>query len=120
MLQVENDVTLSLNDIWVVEKFGETLLPNNGRPTIEFNPSKHRVSGNDGCNSFTGNIEHLDKTNLVLQPPFAATRRYCLQNTTPDGFYDALEQIVAYHLIDLHLTLLDASGKVLMVLKKVD
>ncbi len=122
VLEKKQDMRLRINDIWVLTSIeGETIQSSQKgeTPRIEFNVAKMRVSGNDGCNNFTGSIKKLD-TGAIEFGPLAGTRKFCQNMAIPDRFNKVLNKTTGYKIENMQLTLTDKSGKALLVFKKID
>lgn len=90
------------------------LYPNN-KPTINFNVKENLVSGNNGCNTFTGKL-NLDgyKINFT-QNPLATTRKMCLNNQGEQVFMKTLEKITNYDISEDAKTLTFIYGEIPMM-----
>ena len=118
------DAATRLHDIWALDRLGETAYaPVDGleHPTLELNLTDLRAMGTDGCNRFTGAITEAGPEALHFGP-LAGTRKLCRAGQdVSEGFNRALAQTTAYRLDDAgRLTLLDADGEALAVLRHVD
>jgi heat shock protein HslJ len=122
VLDKQIDGKLSLYDIWVLESIKGNRLNLKGtekRPQLEINLKKMRISGNDGCNNFTGGITNVDSQELTFGP-IAATRKACIDMDIPDRFHQNINNVQSYSIKDLKLYLFDKEGNELFVLKKTD
>jgi heat shock protein HslJ len=85
--------------------------------TIEF--SNGRISGSDGCNSYSGSVT-LKGNKFNVGKDIISTMMACsdpiMQQSS--AFYDALKQSTAYKVVDQQLTLLDASGQIVAAFTK--
>lgn len=98
----------SLNGTWEVDYIGagaegfDKLFPNR-TPTLSFNLSENKATGNSGCNSF--NVAFTtDKNNIKFDMP-ASTRMACPGNGEAT-FFSALQKISAYSISDNTLNLI--------------
>ncbi len=94
-------------------------------PEIEFNEVENRIFGNDGCNSISGSIERIGKSELKLGP-LLGTKMACMDMSIPDKFGQALAKANSFLLLDMiqpgshnndpihYLHLLDKDDLVLM------
>ncbi|MBD0833050.1 DUF4377 domain-containing protein [Aestuariibaculum sediminum] len=114
------DPKMILNDIWSVTTIkGEPVTNAPKTPSIEIDISKMQISGNDGCNNFTGKIKNLTARNITLGP-LASTRKMCPDMTVSMQFNKALNESVSYKQEELKLTFLNANGEETLSLKKID
>jgi len=92
---------------------GQPTLPNT-RPTLRLEGD--RLSGSDGCNSFSGSYSASGRS-FRLTGPLASTMMACeepLMNQA-SAYLAALSQAASYTLENGQLTLLDGAGKALAV-----
>lgn len=85
-----------------------------GRPYIEFDDQQRRVSGDGGCNRFSGGFE-LNGTSLKLTR-LISTKRACLAaeaNRLETGFLQALEQTTRFEVEGTTLRLYVGDHKLL-------
>lgn len=119
-----DEVNISINDIWVLEKIGDKdintqLPPRQKRPQIELHVKEMKIQGNDGCNSIGGSIEKISAKELKFGP-LMGTKMACPDMETPARFNVALEQTRQYTIKGLKLLLLDVRGETLLQFQKVD
>lgn len=123
VVEKQQDPLLALHNIYVVKEInGESadLKDTEGKsPTLELFVSEKRISGSDGCNSFTSTIEKLNETEIAFGP-IAATRMLCQDMTIPDSFHAALNQVTTYEKTEGYLLLKDGKGQTLLKLKNID
>lgn len=91
----------------------ESLFPGK-RPTIVFDVANEKVSGNGGCNSFSGGVT-LAGSGLKFGP-LMSTKMAC-QGTAEDVFFKNIDRVTSYSATDNQLTLI-ADDIVVMRLKK--
>ncbi len=92
---------------WVLtELMGQKIEVKEGspRPTITFQSTNTRISGNDGCNNLTGNYS-LKKGNQIQISGMAATLRACLDMTTANSFNEVIRKVDNYAITDSLLSL---------------
>lgn len=81
---------------WTLTKIGNQNVTSD-KPFIEFNESEKRVSGDAGCNLFTGGFE-MNGTSLRI-PNVAGTLRACAEeqvNRLEKNFYQSLDKITRF------------------------
>lgn len=118
--QKGTEARILLNDIWVAEQIeGEMIMDKSNAPSLEIHTSDMEVMGSDGCNNYMGKIQKLTNNDLVFGP-LAGTRKMCEDMTVADKFNAAMVNVRQYKISKVKLRLMDAEGKVLVVLKKVD
>lgn len=81
-------------------------------PTLAFDPQNMQVSGNSGCNSFTGGFT-TDKETITLSN-LASTRMMCPDMKMETAFLSTIANVNNYSIYEGRLVLNDASGKQLM------
>ncbi|BFM41615.1 hypothetical protein CFS9_02560 [Flavobacterium sp. CFS9] len=82
----------------------DALYPNN-KPTINFNLTEKRVSGNNGCNSFNGALV-VTGSKIDLTHPMATTKKMCPQAQEGERlFMGTLPKITSYDITDEGKTL---------------
>ena len=111
-------VTEGLEGHWILKtpKDQDSQAQPTGYGSVLFDPSKNRVDGFDGCNSFQASYTE-DAHGKLTFSTFARSRRLC-SYTTYGPSTRALGKATTYRRQDDALTLFDAQGKVLMVLSR--
>ncbi len=114
-------VPARLNDIWVLESFGEEVPDwasvKGDRPRMEIHLQDMTVHGTTGCNNYQGKIViDNDKMNIG---PLGMTRRFC-EGSLENQYIKALDLVHTYELDGMNLLLKDEAGKVVLKFKKVD
>lgn len=79
-------------------------------PTLRLDLTEMRVSGNDGCNDYTGEIKAITDTRLTFGT-IGATRKMCRDMQVPDAYTRALNQVVSYRMQDDLLVLQNETGE---------
>ncbi|MDR2953649.1 MAG: META domain-containing protein [Prevotella sp.] len=97
-----NWILRTLNNENATDAFKETV------PTLKFDFSENTISGNGGCNSYSG-VFTLSKNNEFLAPNVVSTMRACFEANKEPQYYKALS--------DPGLTL-SIEGETLSFLKK--
>lgn len=64
-------------------------------PHLSLDGVRKRVSGNDGCNSYTGTYE-LKSKGAIKFGPLASTEMFCEGDTISNSYYQALEKVENY------------------------
>ena len=86
--------------------------------TIIFADSTGRVSGNGGCNHFSGTYKLSEENKIVISAP-AATLRACLDMEFESKYFKLLEKINEYKVDESSLELKAASEKTTLRYKPV-
>lgn len=86
-------------------------------PVLNIDTDKKSIGGNDGCNSYGGEISKLTNNQISFSGIFA-TEMYCDDMTIPDQFNEALLAASAYNIEEGKLMLYNAKGIKLMTLIK--
>jgi heat shock protein HslJ len=112
------DRKLRINDIWILRELEGNELRTTGipagnkRPYVEFHVRDQRYMGNDGCNSFRGNLEALGERELRLGPA-TGTRMSCSDMALPDAFLRLLARVDGYEIVERGLRLLEGGSELL-------
>ena len=90
-----------LNDSWVLESINNIPQPASnfakGLPRMEFNLQTNKMTGSDGCNNISSNIEV--KGNRIQFSPFISTKMACNNNKVEKIFAEMLSNtLVDYYL----------------------
>ncbi len=83
---------------WTLTKIGNQNISSD-KPFIEFNEGEKRISGDAGCNLFSGGFE-MNGTNLRI-PNVAGTLRACAEeqvNRLERNFYQSLDKITRFEI----------------------
>lgn len=105
---------------WMAESINGNALATTETPIqIEIQTTEMKISGSDGCNSFTGTLTRLNDTEIEFGP-MAGTRRMCPNMATSDSFNRTLGQVKKYKAKNKQLTFFDETGKELIVFQKVE
>jgi heat shock protein HslJ len=87
------------------------VVPRQHQPYLVLGKDEQRVSGDGGCNRFTGGFE-LDGDRLRFRG-MAGTMMACLDGMEQEGrFMQALQKVERYRISGSHLEMLDSSGAV--------
>ncbi|HMQ06626.1 MAG TPA: META domain-containing protein [Saprospiraceae bacterium] len=82
-----------MNQKWTLEEINgrpvSTLTTIKANPFIQFDSIKGLVSGNAGCNTFTGAFKQISDTTLELSP-LAATKKACQDMQLEDMFFELI------------------------------
>jgi len=110
----ENNLS-GLDGIWELNYISGTKIAFEGlypdkKPFLSFNTKDGRVSGNSGCNSFTGSMS-VSNSYLHLDDSMAMTKMFCPGNGE-SNFLDGLKKINGYSISDEGKTLNLLSGDV--------
>lgn len=121
VLDKQKDLRTELNGSWTLARLNDHPLNRMvAVPTMSIDLSQKQISGNGGCNNFTGKIQNLTASKIDLGP-VASTKKACLNKNVEPEFYPALNSISTFQLQGNNLTFYDANGaKVLAFIKKED
>lgn len=86
----------------------------NKKPTISFDTSTNRVSGNSSCNSFNGKL-NADGNKINFNEPMAMTRMACMDGNGETVFMETLQKINSYSITDDGKTLNLIMGDIAMM-----
>lgn len=112
---------VSIHDIYVLKDLtGESVKGKiTKQSTLEINLTDMKIMGNDGCNEFSGTIDHHNAEKLELSfSDMIATEMYCdeLSNKVGNSFY----LVKKYRRKGLELQLLSEKEELLLTYEKVD
>lgn len=103
---------------WVLNKVNNKFDKEMVRVSMKINTKDKRVSGNDACNQYSGQITRLDK-NKIEFGPMASTKRACMVPAKyAQALYKNLDMVTNYSFTSFGLSLKDANGKVLLSFSK--
>lgn len=112
------DPRLRLNDIWVLREMEGEPVPEEDlpaqmqRPYIEFHIRDNRYMGNDGCNTFRGQIDSAGEKALSLSPAMS-TKMSCGDMALPTAFLRLLSRVDSYRAETGKLILLEGETELL-------
>lgn len=106
------DGTWELNYISDSQTF-DALYPNK-KPSIKFNTKENQVSGNNGCNSYTGKL-NVTGNKIDFTQPMAVTKMMCLDGKGEQAYTSTLSKITSYDVTDDGKTLNFISGDIAMM-----
>jgi heat shock protein HslJ len=86
----------------------------NKKPTISFDLSNNRVSGNSSCNSFNGVLK-VEGNQINFNEPMAMTRMACMDGNGEIVFMETLKKINSYSITDEGKTLNFIMGDIAMM-----
>lgn len=110
ILERKFDERFILNQIWSANRiYGKAIDSTRSLPIMEFDVSKMRVYGSNGCNKYNGSIEFLTASTIGFKK-IASTKMMCRNMQTPDLFDKALLASNSYRLDKKILILFDSNG----------
>lgn len=87
---------------------------------LEFSKKENKVSGNDGCNQYSG-IFDTDDSKAIEFGPLASTERACIVPAPfANEFYSSLQTVVSYINTGKNLIFKNSSGDTVMQFEKKD
>ena len=69
------------------------------KPTISFDITNNRMSGNASCNNFNGKL-NVDGNKISFKDPMAMTRMRCMDGNGENVFVEALKKIDNWSVMD--------------------
>lgn len=100
---------------WIVESMEGKEVDNAVRKPY-FIVEGNTISGNGGCNSYTSNIEKLTSKEILLGKT-AATLMACSDENKEDIYFQLLDKVNTYKIVDDKLIIRDASGNEILTFK---
>lgn len=88
----------------------EGLYPNK-KPTINFNTKENLVSGNNSCNSYTGQL-NVSENKINFKEPMVTTKMMCIDGQGEQVFMSTLSKVTSYNVTDDGRTLNFISGNI--------
>lgn len=109
-----------LHDIWITTHInGQSINRTKSGPLLEINLTEMKLTGNDGCNDYSGTIESVSASQLKFGK-MASTQKICDSMDIPDTFNQALNEVATYKLEGLNLMLLDKNENEVLTFRKGD
>jgi heat shock protein HslJ len=106
-LEKKVDQRFILNDIWVTNRInGNAINQKSIFPRMEINLSKMQISGNNGCNNYTGKIKRLTSSDILFRV-VGSTKKMCPDMTIFKMFDTALNTTKSYRLKKRELLFFD-------------
>lgn len=78
-------------------------------PEIEILPNKMLISGNGGCNNYTGKINKLSN-NIINLGYIASTKKACLNKNIEQDYFNVLSKVKTFKVTDDNLVFFDENG----------
>lgn len=118
VLDKQKDLCDDLDGSWTLVRLNDKVLNIMVTiPTMSIDLSKMRISGNSGCNNFTGGIKMLSAAKINLSP-LVSTKKMCNNKNVEDEFNVAINGITTFQLKGDMLTFFNKKGgKVLTFIK---
>ncbi|CAD0005382.1 META domain-containing protein [Flavobacterium chungangense] len=88
----------------------EGLYPNK-KPSINFNTKENLVSGNNSCNSYTGQL-NVSENKINFKEPMVTTKMMCIDGQGEQVFMSTLSKVTSYNVTDDGRTLNFISGNI--------
>lgn len=110
-----------LDGKWNIVEVNGNKIEKEGLPTLEFDMNEKKVHGNPGCNLFNSSVTLDDKDVSALTiAPGAMTMMACPDMELEDAVVKAIGEVKAVKAgqTESEMLLVDADGKVLLVLSK--
>lgn len=118
VLDKQKDLRTELNGKWALIRINTNLLNKMiVIPTLMVDLSKMVISGNSGCNNYTGKIRQLSASHIALAP-IASTEKMCANRNIEDEFQKALNTINTFQIKDAQLSFYDQDGKEVLAFLK--
>ena len=103
---------------WVLQSIGSKSDPEMSRVSMHIDTKDKKVSGNDACNQYNGQLKLLS-TKQIEFGPMVSTKRACIVPARhAQEFYNTLEKIKSYTSTSELLILKNEKGSNLMTLRK--
>ena len=107
-----------LQSDWQLEKInGESLEESMTIPTLRINLSEMRLSGNSGCNNYTGAITELDNK-IIKIGDMASTLKLCPEANYEDQYMNLLKQVKTFEVNDSSLSFKDGNNNKILEFTK--
>lgn len=119
VLEKKQDPKLAIHDIWVNTHINGNEIDTKDAPNLEINTTEMKIFGNNGCNSYNGQIKTLNSKAIEFKA-IATTLMMCFDMTVPDNYDKALAETASYKKDGLTLLFYDKDGNEILRFKKVD
>lgn len=120
LLEKRPDDRIAMQSEWQLEKMnGEELIDSMTIPTLVIDLLEMRLSGNSGCNSYTGIITELGLNNISMNE-MAKTLKLCPEANYEDEYMDLLKKVKTYAVDKTKLNFKDVDGKVILQYRKLN
>lgn len=104
-----------LHNIWAAVKVDGAIVNKMIKtPTLELNLTQNKMMGFNGCNTFSGNINKANETELSFTD-IATTEMLCAKMDIPNKFSQKLLEVTSYKFVDNKLILLDKNNNEVLV-----
>ncbi len=120
--KVNTDDLPSIHDIWVLREMKNTKVAAQDFreiPNLEINLRDNKINGNDGCNSYFGDINKITNTEIIFGE-IASSEMYCDKMEATNQYAMLLKKVATYKRDGMKLFLGDENGKTLLTFSKVD
>ncbi|MBK8501567.1 MAG: META domain-containing protein [Saprospiraceae bacterium] len=110
-----------LHNSWALESIsGETLDSENleKQPQLEINLTDNKLTGNDGCNSFFGEISGIDHKYIEFSR-LGGTKMACRNMELSDRILEGLARVQSYRVASDKLVLYNRNGDEILSYKNV-
>jgi len=100
---------------WQVTQIGAkdlTQIPDDERPTMNFDADNMRVSGSSGCNTYSGGYTLAE--DLITFGPMAVTKKACPDMSIEDAFTNAAQKATRMEIKGALLRFYDAANMEVM------
>ncbi|MDY2586830.1 META domain-containing protein [Winogradskyella aquimaris] len=120
LLEKKPDNRIALQSEWQLEKMnGEALIDSMTIPTLVIDLLEMRLSGNSGCNSYTGSITELG-LNKISMSEMAKTLKLCPEANYEDEYMNLLKKVKVYEVNGANLNFKDVDGKEMLQYRKLN
>lgn len=103
---------------WQLEKIeGEILNDSMTIPTLKIDLAEMRLSGNSGCNTYTGSIAELGSENIGIGN-IAVTFKLCPEANYEDQYMSLINQLKTYEVNETNLFFKNDKAKVILEYRK--
>lgn len=120
VLDKQKDIRTVLDGSWSLVKLNDAPLNRMVTiPTMDIDLSQKRISGNSGCNNYTGSIKKLTPSAIELSP-LASTKKMCRNKNVEDEFNTAINTINTYQIKGNMVTFYDENSKKVLAFMKKD
>jgi len=122
VLESEPDMTLRINDIWILERMsGNDCVFEEGmnRPGLEIKVDQRRVNGRAHCNNYFGTIT-IDGEDGIRFGHIGSTKMACPELRKEQELFRNYDKVRTWKIENNRLFLSDENGTELLVFKKVD
>ncbi|MGY5353781.1 META domain-containing protein [Wenyingzhuangia sp. IMCC45467] len=113
-LEKQKDIRVLLEGSWVLGSINNHPINRMVRvPSLKINLRTMNISGNGGCNQYSGNIKRITSNTFNLGN-IISTQKACLSKNIESEYLKALNDVNTYHIKGSHLIFYNHKGEIIL------